>query len=47
MSAIEKWECLGKWMNGVKRENMIRNKYIRSILDVASIINKMGENKPR
>ena len=36
-----------RWMSGVTREDKIRNKYIRGSIGVASIVDKMRENRLR
>lgn len=36
-----------KWMNGVTREDKIRNAYIRGSIEVVSVVDKMMENKLR
>ena len=35
------------WMSGVTREDKIRNEYIRGSIGVASIVDKMRENRLR
>jgi hypothetical protein len=34
-----------RWMSGMTRENRIRNEYVKGSNGVASIVNKMTENK--
>jgi hypothetical protein len=34
-----------KWMSEVTREDRIRNEYVRSSIGVASVVNKMRENR--
>jgi len=34
-------------MNGITREDRIRNKYVRGSIGVTSIVDKMSENKHR
>ena len=36
-----------RWMSGVTREDKIRNEYIRGSIGVASIVDKMRENRLR
>eukprot|EP00102_Acyrthosiphon_pisum_P026090 XP_016663300.1 PREDICTED: uncharacterized protein LOC107884852 [Acyrthosiphon pisum] len=36
-----------RWMSGVTREDRIRNEYIRDSIGVASIVDKMRENRLR
>jgi hypothetical protein len=36
-----------RWMSGVARENRIRNKYVRGCIGVASVVDKMRENRLR
>jgi hypothetical protein len=34
-----------RWMNGVTREDRIRNEYVRCSIVVASTVDKMRENR--
>jgi hypothetical protein len=34
-----------RWMSGVTRKNRIKNEYVRGIIGVASIVDKMRENR--
>jgi len=36
-----------RWMNGVTREDRIRNKYVRGSIGVVSIVDRMRENRLR